>query len=404
MDSLVEAKRVNAAKELLNAVDVRETELIDYLRGFLRIPSVWGRARELTLAANYLGRPLIDDGVKVTYPSSGTPDMPNLYAEYGTSSSVGLLFNGHMEVYPPSTSWSRDPFGGEIADGRIFGVGVSDMKSGTAAMLQAIRITAATGITLNRKVAALAVPNHFEGGEGTREALRQGITADAVINCEPSDMRVLLGQRGIAYVKATFRGVASHTTALDIGVNAIERAALAIPAIAGMELTDSEGKILSDQRICNIAMVTGGVARNLVPELCELTLDIRYPSAQDQVCVLGDVQRAIERSLPSGGPSFNISLDPTCVRNPRSSLAIPADHWIVNLLSECHRTATGMEPVMGVHRAWPDTPIFWEAGIPAITYGPGSMDCYWDDESVSVNDYLNAIRAYCIAITKTCID
>jgi acetylornithine deacetylase/succinyl-diaminopimelate desuccinylase-like protein len=396
--------RLNAVKELCNAVDGQQTELIEYLREFLRIPSVWGQSDELTRAAHYLGGPLIDDGVTVTYPDSGTPDMPNLYAEYGESSSVGLLFNGHMEVYPPSTSWTRDPFGGDVADGRIFGVGVADMKAGTAAMLQAVRIVAATGITLDRNVAALAVPNHFEGGEGTREALRQGLTADTVINCEPSDMKVLLGQRGIAYVKATFRGVAAHTTALDIGVNAIERAARAIPAIAGMDLTDPEGRTLYDQRICNIAMITGGVAHNLVPEICELTIDIRYPPAQDQACVLGDVQRAIERALPRGGPAFDVTLEPTCLRNPRSSLAIPADHWIVNLLSECHRTATGTEPTFSVHRAWPDTPIFWEAGIPAITYGPGSMDCYWDDESVSVNDYLDAIKAYCTAIAKTCID
>ena len=171
-----------------------------------------------------------------------------------------------------------------------------------------------------------------------------------------------------------------------------------------MDLTDSQGNILAVQRIANVAMISGGVAHNLVPESCELTIDVRYPPEQDQACVLRDIQMAVESALPRGGPAFEIALEPTCVRNPRSSLAIPVHHWIVSLLSDSHRTATATEPDFAVHRAWPDTPIFWEAGIPAITYGPGSMDCYWDDESVSIKDYLDAIKTYCVAISRRCID
>ena len=69
------------------------------------------------------------------------------------------------------------------------------------------------------------MPNHFEGGEGTRKALRDGLRADAAIVCEPTDLAVVTGQRGILYLEVTVRGRAAHTTALQIGVNAIERAA-----------------------------------------------------------------------------------------------------------------------------------------------------------------------------------
>ena len=60
--------------------------------------------------------------------------------------------------------------------------------------------------------------------------------------------------------------------------------------------------------------------------------------------------------------------------------------------------AAGRGPAeLGFHPAWPDTPIFNEMGIPAVTYGPGSMECYWDDEHVELDDYLTAIETYCRA-------
>ncbi len=71
------------------------------------------------------------------------------------------------------------------------------------------------------------------------------------------------------------------------------------------------------------------------------------------------------------------------------SLRLPDEHPLVRWLAGLHKAATQRPAELGFHPAWPDTPILNEAGIPAVTYGPGSMDCYWDDESVLVDDYLS---------------
>ncbi|MCC6223518.1 MAG: M20/M25/M40 family metallo-hydrolase [Thermoleophilia bacterium] len=386
------------ARQLLAWIDEHEQDYVDFLADFLRVRSVWGDGKHLTTAAEMVAGALQDVGVPARLTRCGTDGMKNVQALYGPATDDGLIFNGHMEVYPPSTSWTRDPFCGDVSEGRIYGVGVSDMKSGTAAMAMAVTALAATGVSPERGITLLTVPNHYEGGEGTRQALRDGLKARYAINGEPSDLMVLLGQRGIAYVQARVRGRASHTAALDIGVNAIDRASRFVREVLDMPITGLDGSVLDAQKICNVAQISGGVAHNLVPEMCDVTFDFRFPPEQDQDCVLRDVRAAAERALPDLDEfPVEIALEHTCVKNPRSSLRIPEDARIITTLSRAHEQMARTPAHSGCHNAWPDTPIFWEAGIEAATYGPGSMDCYWDDESVVVADYLAAIRTYALA-------
>lgn len=398
MSTSAAEQATDVAQRILDAIERDADQHIAFLQDFLRIPSVWGDGPELTKAAEHLAGRLTAAGVGADLTACGTAGMYNVQATYGPPTPDGLIFNGHMEVYPPSTSWSRDPFGGDLADGNVYGVGVADMKAGTAAMTLAVAVLAELGVEPTNGLTVLAVPNHFEGGEGTRQALRDGLRARFAINCEPSDMQVLLGQRGIAYVNVVAHGRAAHTTALDIGVNAIDRATRVIRAVLDQPMTDPAGLVLDDVRVCNVAQINGGIAHNLIPERCDVTFDFRFPPEQDQECVLRDVRHAVARALPDlDAFGVDVSLEPTCAKNPRSSLRIPADARIITSLSSAHSVVSGRTAAYTTHRAWPDTPIFWEAGIEAATYGPGSMDCYWDDESVAVADYLTAIKTYALS-------
>jgi len=174
-----------------------------------------------------------------------------------------------------------------------------------------------------------------------------------------------------------------------------------VAALRSMQLRDGRGELLEAGGIVNVAMVEGGVAHNLVPERCKLVVDIRFPPEQTADDVLRDVRAAVAQTLGDDSelPSL-IEPEATCVRNPRSSLRLPEDHPLARRLCDAHIEATGRPARIGFHPAWPDTPILNEAGIPAVTYGPGSMECYWDDEWVSVQDYLAAVRTYCLAATQ----
>jgi acetylornithine deacetylase/succinyl-diaminopimelate desuccinylase family protein len=388
-----------AQERVVELVDDEGRRIVEAYRELLRIPSVWGDGPRLTEAARLLEATLTEAGFAVELTDPGTPGMSNVVARLrGSGGGRSVLFNGHMEVYPPSQSWTLDPFGAELRDGRIYGQGAADMKGGTAAMTMACWALGRAGVPLAGDVILLAVPNHFEGGEGTRKALREGLTADLAINCEPSGLAVLTGQRGILYLTITTRGRASHTAALDIGVNAIERASRVIEALRALEPRDAAGRPVEAEKILNVAMIEGGLAHNLVPESCRITVDIRFPPEQTQDDVLRDVREAVAGALGENG-EFPTTVEPeqTCIRNPRSSLRLPDDHPLVRLLADAHEAVTGEPAALSFHPAWPDTPVFNELGIPAVTYGPGSMECYWDDEYVELEDYLTAVKTYCVA-------
>src|SRR5947199_4985994 len=92
-------------------VDRRADEMIGFLRTVVATRSLWGDVEQLAAMGKILGNRMAASGVEVSYPDSGTPGAPNVLAYTGNRASPRtLLFNGHFDVYPPSESWSFDPF------------------------------------------------------------------------------------------------------------------------------------------------------------------------------------------------------------------------------------------------------------------------------------------------------
>ena len=394
---------MNVQERLITLVDQESERVTGFLRDLVRIRSIWGDAARLREAATLIHGSLRDVGIAAQLVESGTEGMPMVLGRLvGSGGGPSLLLNGHMDVYPPSNSWTKDPFGAQVQNGRLFGQGVADMKAGTAAMTMAAVLLAKSGIGLAGDLLLLAIPNHFEGGEGSRKALREGLVVDNAVVCEPTDLQVVTGQRGILYVTITVRGRSAHTTS-DIGVNAIVRAARVVDALQTIVPRNAAREPVGQPLILNVAMISGGLAHNLIPEACVLTVDIRYPPGQTAEDVLQDVKEAIATAVSDDFETDVIPED-TCIRNPRNSVHIPDDHPLALATLRAHSSASGQQGTLGFHKAWPDAPIFNEAGIPAISYGPGSMDAYWDDEFVEVSDYLTAVKTYCVLAASLLAD
>jgi acetylornithine deacetylase/succinyl-diaminopimelate desuccinylase-like protein len=382
---------VDAADVLLRSLDARRDEIADFCRELVRVPSVWGDAEQLSRIAEVVGSRLNDAGAAVELVDSGTSGMPMVLARTGSGVGPSLILNGHMEVYPPSESWTMDPFGGLVEDGRLYGQGTADMKAGLAAMTVACCALAELGDELPGSVIMLAIPNHFEGGEGVRKAVRDGLSADAAIVCEQTDLSVVVGQWGILYATITSTGRAAHTTARSVGVNAIERAAAVVGALRERIPADDADRIL------NVSLIGGGAAHNLVPERCELTADLRYSSTHTQDALLEELRGLASAAVRDAG-EFPVTVEPeaTCVRNPRTPFSLPDDHRLTRAVAAAHERVHGRQAQLGRHLGWTDAAVFAEAGIPTLVYGPGSMTCYWDDEYVELDDVVAAAKAYCV--------
>ncbi len=381
-------------KRIGDYVDAHADEMVGFLQKVVQSKSLWGDVPELARCGDLLAARMSDAGVRVDRPDSGTPGAPNVLGRVGDASTGRrLLFCGHYDVYPPSKAWSFDPWSAPIRDGKVYGPGSTDMKGGTTGMVVAATVLAALGEPTGGEVVVLPIPNHFEGGEGTRRALDQGISAEAGIVCEPTDLDICAAQRGILYLDITIKGVGAHTTYEAVGVNAIEPVIPIIQALKTKAFAKPDHDAFGPEKIVNIALVKGGLRRCLIPEECVLTVDVRFSPSTTAAAVLDEV-RGILADI-ARGRKFSISVEPqeSCVKNPRS----PMDwvkHPIRDRLAAEHAAFTGEPPAVSCHPAWPDTPVLIERGIPSITYGPGSKYCYWDEEFVPIDEYLTAIKVY----------
>ena len=269
------------------------------------------------------------------------------------------------------------------------------MKGGTTAMVVAATVLAALGEPKGGEVVVLGVPNHFEGGEGTRRAFDQGLTAEAGIICEPTDLDICAAQRGILYMDITIKGVGAHTTYEAVGVNAIEPVIPIIEALKSPAFAKPNHNEFGAEKIVNIALVKGGLRRCLIPEECVLTVDVRFAPSTSAAAVLDEV-RGILAGI-ARGQKFSLSVEPqeSCVKNPRSPM-----NWVTGPIRDRvaaeHAAFRGAPPAVSCHPAWPDTPVLIERGVPSVTYGPGSKYCYWDEEFVPIDEYLTAIKVYAV--------
>lgn len=115
-------------------VDSHSEEATTFLQNYLRIPSPTGQEKESAL---YLASFLENNGFN-TELLEGEKDRPNLLMDWKGGEGKTLLFNGHLDVFPPESNPTRDPWSGEIIGDKIYARGATDMKSGNAAGIMAI--------------------------------------------------------------------------------------------------------------------------------------------------------------------------------------------------------------------------------------------------------------------------
>src|SRR3954447_24447953 len=152
---------------------------------------------------------------------------PNLIAKLGGDGPLVHL-NGHYDVVPVGNDWTTDPFGAELSDGRLYGRGAADMKSGLAAQIIAVEALRKVGLEPN--VHHSAVPDEETVGirnAGTGWLVEQGLLeGDAVIITEPfGPDGVGIGHKGAVWGEITIFGSSTHGSAPQLGVNAIEATA-----------------------------------------------------------------------------------------------------------------------------------------------------------------------------------
>ncbi|WP_138006243.1 M20 family metallopeptidase [Halalkalirubrum salinum] len=344
-------------------------------------------------AARFVHEWLTREGITAELIEEPDPDRVQVAAHVGTAAGPTVVLNGHLDVVPAGDRdrWSVDPYGGTIEDGRLYGRGSADMKTGLAIAMCLLRELAPElrSGDLPGSVVFHAAMGEETANPGTKTLLERGYGGDFGIVLEPTDFRVATSTMGLAVYRIAVHGESTHASQPDTGENPIDAAR---PLLAAIDDYDRElqrrDTTLAGAARATVTEFESGVGSNLgvIPDTATLVLDRRVPPGESIDAVDSEIHALLDRVQTDYG------LDATIERiQTYESSSIPIDHPLARLLQE--RSVEAVGPGGGVAEPWgieaaTDARNFVnDAGIPAVTWGPGRLEeAHTADESISLAD------------------
>lgn len=217
----------------------------------------------------------------------------------GSRPGKKLLFDGHMDTVPVSdpAQWSRDPFGAEVCDGRIYGRGTSDMKGAVAGFVAAAGAFAEdTGRDFPGEIYVAGVV-HEECFEGVAaRSVSEAVHPDYVVIGEASRLDLKIGQRGRAEIVVETFGVPCHSANPEKGINAVYQMTKVIDAIRTLEppVHPVLGKGILELTDIKSFPYPGA---SVVPEYCRATYDRRLLVGETKESVLAPIQALLDQLM-----------------------------------------------------------------------------------------------------------
>lgn len=311
----------------------------------------------------------------------------NVVARIGRTGGRSLMFNGHLDVVGVS-GMTHAPFMPERRDGRIYGRGSADMKSGIAAMCCAALRAYDAG--LDGEVIVAAVIDEEFTSLGTQALIASGVRADAAIVTEPTGLAIMPAHKGFVWIEVSFTGRAAHGSRYDVGVDAIRHAGLFLAALDRYERETlvTRGHALLGRPSVHAAFISGGSGMSTYPDRCQLSIERRTIPGETTAQVRLEMEELLDR-VKLADPTVNTSMKVTMEQQP-SDVATSAP--IVQALSRSLASSAIPDSIAGMS-AWTDAALLNAAGIPAVCFGPGDIAlAHAAEEYVPVREIEDATR------------
>jgi acetylornithine deacetylase len=386
------------AKKLL-----RDLVAIDSVNPTL-VPGASGEAA----ASEFLCKFLRERGIaaELQQAAPGRPNVVALISPDSTANSTGskisaaLAILAHIDTVGPGDM--PEPFTPRERDGRLYGRGALDIKSGVAAMCAALMAARATS-AIKKPLLIAAVVDEECDSIGT-EALLERYTADAAIVLEPTDLRLTVSHKGYAWFEITTHGRAAHGSLPSEGRDAIRMMGRVLNLLDALDrkLASLAPHPLLGHGSLHASLIRGGQELSSYPGECRLQLERRMlPSesaaefeAELRTLVAGLARRdsdfqATVRGLGSR-PAYEISPDAPIVGLVRSAIT-----------KTLGSAATAENELAGM-AAWTDTALLAAAGIPGVVFGPRGRGLHGREEYVELDSVAQCGDVLLRAIESAC--
>jgi len=342
--------------------------------------------------------------------------MANVVVVCDNGGGRSMILNGHLDTFPVGdrTLWKRDPFGGEIADGKIYGRGVSDMKAGTAASSIAFCLLAELRDAWKGRLTFAAVADEETMGPWGANYLvdhHPKLRADAVLIGEPSTPKtVRLGDRGMVWFTLSARGQMGHSAYPHHGWNAIFEVAAALGELKEIERQSwtvpveflervDEARATTDELLgrgttdilsavtVNAGVISGGTKINLIADQCAVEVDIRIPPGVSTAEILRHVGRIVRAHR---GMRYEL------IHRSEPNWT-PPSHEFLQIVRKTATAVCGEAPFFNISSPGTDSRVFRRAGMPVAVFGPTPYFMGGADEHVTVDDYLDTVRVHALS-------
>jgi succinyl-diaminopimelate desuccinylase len=369
-----------------------EFEAVELLQSLVRFPSVTGAEAEVgAFIAEYCRRLGFD-----TQVIEAEPGRPNVIAKWNTGRpGPTLLLNDHLDIVPPGPLeyWTHPPFAAEIVNGRVYGRGTIDTKSGLTTLLAATSAILRAKAPLKGELQLIFTCDEETGGMlGMQHLGRHGhLKADLAVVAEPTTMKIEIGTKGRLGVEITTTGVATHGARPWLGHNAIEDMCEIVDALRELanDLASRPHPVMGKPTL-NIGTINGGAVPNMVPNKCVLGIDRRLVPGETRELAFDEIHAAVT-SVKARNPKLNATVTET-IWWP--GYLLDDRHPLIATAAQAFRKITGTAPKIGVKDAGTDASwISLLGNIPVVMFSPGDgLSAMNVDENVSIADMMTATK------------
>ena len=406
----------------MSEIRIDEGRLVDWASRAIATPSFTGSEEAM---AELMRETFLDLGLQVQWQQVEEGRANVLGTLPGSGGGPSLMFNGHLDTsYSGREPWLRHVPGFQpsafVEDGRLYGLGISNMKGALACYVEALRALADGRVRLRGDVLVAAVSGEIEkaqwgdaqGAEyrgyaaGSRYLVSHGGVADMCVLGEPTESKVVLGHFGSLWLRISTRGPFVHT-AFSEGKRD-QNSILRMHEVTGAVLewiptweNDPSNAYRGARAIVNIGAVEGGFGWRVsrTPHHTDLFLDVRVPPTKEMGVARREVLDLV-RSLAARFPDYGIEGE-VYVTAPGSE--IDESHELVGAIDASHEEVFGETPERDVTRWFSDGSALTRYGIPTVNYGTstGLMDVE-HGENLEIEGLVRMAQTYALVAQKVC--